>query len=55
MVDDTVPEYEEWRELARQIRAEQDPIKIIAMVEKLLQLLEQETARRGPQPSTDPK
>ena len=55
MVDDTVPEYDDWRELARRIQAEQDPIKMTALVEQLIHLLDQEKKRRGLHPPAPPQ
>ena len=42
--------HEHWRELARQIQAEKNPQKMIALVQQLLAQFEEQQARKSPPP-----
>jgi len=45
---------EDWRELARQIQAEKNPQKMIALVQQLIAKYEEQQARKNPPPKAEP-
>lgn len=45
--------HEDWRELARQIQAEKNPQKMIALVQQLIAKFEEQQARKSPPPKAE--
>lgn len=47
-------DYEDWRELARQLQEEKNPQKMIALVEQLIAKFDEQHARKGQPPKAEP-